>query len=124
MGETWTCEGCNLAVSWMEGVEAPAMPASWVVVGDNLYCLHCRRDRAGEAAVVELAEDAPPADRERARTQARIEFEIGRDPGRPDNRIAKACRTSTLAVRKARSRMGLPDRPPRLSDRTPARPRG
>ena len=41
------------------------------------------------------------------RSQARIEFEIRRDPGRQDNQIAKACGTSTVSVRKARARLGL-----------------
>ena len=72
---------------------------------------------AGEAGIAHLAEDAPAEARQKGRSHARIEFEIGRDPSRPDNRIARSCRTSVIAVRKARKRMGLDQRPPMPSDR-------
>jgi DNA polymerase-3 subunit alpha len=54
-----------------------------------------------------MREDAPSQERQKIRSRARIEFEIERDPGRADNEIAKACRTSTFSVRKARARLGL-----------------
>ncbi|MDP9189432.1 MAG: hypothetical protein M3O25_09315 [Actinomycetota bacterium] len=113
---SWTCRRCEVTVSWMEGTERPALPPSWVAEGEEIYCLGCRRDLAGEAALLELAEDAPADQRQQRRSHARIEFEIGRDPSRPDNRIAKSCRTSVIAVRKARQRLGLAARPPRPTD--------
>ena len=67
----------------------------------------CRREMAGDAGVALLDEGASPDVRHRAHSQARIDFEIRRDPERPDNQIAKACRTSTLAIRKARVRLGI-----------------
>jgi hypothetical protein len=79
------------------------LPTGWIVESSETYCLNCRRERAAEA--VSFGEDVPAADRPRLRTQARIEFEIRRDPAVPDSRIAKACRTSTMAVRKARAKM-------------------
>jgi hypothetical protein len=67
---------------------------------------------AGEAGLEGIDEDTPNEKRLQLRSQARIEFEISRDPGRPDNQIAKACRTSTVAVRKARARLGIEAREP------------
>jgi hypothetical protein len=73
----------------------------------ELYFRSCRRERAGEAALAGIDDDTPNQARLKIRAQARIEFEIKRDPDRQDNRIAKACGTSTVAVRKARVRLGL-----------------
>ena len=83
------------------------MPASWARVDGGLHCLDCRREHAGEVGVVEIPDDTPPGERHKLRSHARIEFEIGRDPERPDNQIAKACHTSVIAVRKARGRLGV-----------------
>jgi hypothetical protein len=105
---SWTCERCEVTTSWMAGSEPPpGLPENWVSEGGVLYCLGCRRELAGEAGVESLGEDAPLQDRQKGRTHARIEFEIGRDPERPDNRIARTCRTSVIAVRKARERLGI-----------------
>ena len=62
---------------------------------------------AGEAGLEGVDEDTPGDKRLRIRSQARIVFEINRDPERSDNQIAKACSTSSVAVRKARARLGL-----------------
>jgi hypothetical protein len=109
----WTCARCQMTLSWTADAENPELPSTWTHEDDGFYCLACRRDRAGDASVDDLPGDAPLAIRQRTRFQGRIDFEIQRDPDRPDNRIAKACRTSTLAVRKARTRLGLP-RPPQV----------
>jgi hypothetical protein len=102
-----------MTLSWTADAANPELPSTWTHEDDGFYCLACRRDRAGDASVDDLPGDAPLAIRQRTRFQGRIDFEIQRDPDRPDNRIAKACRTSTLAVRKARTRLGLP-RPPQV----------
>jgi hypothetical protein len=90
-----------------ESGAARAEETSWTREGGLLYCLSCRREMAGEAGLEGIDEDTPNEKRLQLRSQARIEFEISRDPGRPDNQIAKACRTSTVAVRKARARLGI-----------------
>ena len=54
---------------------------------------------------------APAAERQKLRSHARIDFEVKRDPERPDNLIAKSCHTSIIAVRKARARLGIPPGP-------------
>lgn len=113
---TWTCARCAVTVSFMKGTAAPAMPATWNSEEGVLHCLDCRRSLAGDAGVLGLAADAPVEQRQRQRSHSRIEFEIGRDPTRPDNKIAKACHTSVIAVRNARTRMGLDARPPRVGD--------
>jgi uncharacterized Zn finger protein (UPF0148 family) len=83
------------------------MPSTWVREDGELYCLSCRRDMAGEAGLAGVDEDAPSQRRQQIRSQARVEFEVKRDPERADNMIAKACGTSTVAVRRARDRLGL-----------------
>ena len=104
---TWTCARCEMTVSFAPEVERPRLPTTWAREDGLLYCLSCRRDMAGEAGLEGIDEDTPNDKRLQIRSQAQIAFEIGRDPERPDNQIAKACRTSTVAVRKARARLGL-----------------
>jgi hypothetical protein len=104
---TWTCARCEVTVSFTPDVEDTSMPATWVKEDGELYCLSCRREMAGEAGLEGVDEGTPSQERQRIRSKARIEFEIERDPGRADNEIAKACRTSTFSVRKARARLGL-----------------
>ena len=108
----WTCRRCQMTVSFAPEVERPRLPATWVQEDGELYCLACRRDMAGEAGLDGVADDVPNQRRLQIRSQARIEFEIKRDPDRQDNRIAKACGTSTFSVRKARARLGLEPRNP------------
>lgn len=104
----WTCERCGVTVSFMADAPNPGMPATWVDREGVLHCLGCRRDLAGEAGTADMPEDAPAADRQKRHSHARIEFEVSRDPARPDNQIAKSCHTSVVAVRRARDRLGLP----------------
>jgi hypothetical protein len=104
----WTCARCHVTVSWRADVETPKLPASWSDEGGELHCLTCRRDLAGEAGLADKPEDAPAADRQRLHSYARVEFEIKRDPDRPDNQIAQVCHTSVISVRKARERIGVP----------------
>jgi hypothetical protein len=94
-----------MTVSFAPDVERPRLPTTWARDNGELYCLACRRDMAGEAGLEGVDEDAPSQQRQQIRSQARIEFEINRDPERQDNQIAKACGTSTVAVRKARARL-------------------
>lgn len=103
----WTCARCEMTIRWAPEADNPGLPSTWIDDNGVFYCLSCRRDRAGDAGVESLPEDAPPDVRHRTRSQARIDFEIQRDPNRQDNRIASACHTSTVAVRKARARLGL-----------------
>ena len=109
---SWTCARCEMTVSFAPDADDPGLPASWTKQDGQLYCLACRRDLAGDAGLEGVDEDTPQEKRLQLRAQARIEFEIGRDPERPDNQIAKACRTSPISVRKARARMGIAT-PPR-----------
>jgi len=112
----WTCGGCEVTASWMAGTERPDLPLNWIAKGDQVYCLACRRDLAAEQGIAGLDESASAEDRRKLRSHARIEFEIGREPGRPDSHIAGACHTSIVSVRKARARLGMSVRPPRPSD--------
>jgi hypothetical protein len=112
----WTCGRCEVTASWMAGTERPELPANWSLIDGEPLCLGCRRERAAETALEALDDGAPALERQQSQSHARIEFEIQRDPDRPDNRIAKSCRTSVIAVRKARERLGLNARPPKPSD--------
>jgi hypothetical protein len=94
-------------VSFSPDVVDTGLPKTWVEENGELYCLGCRRDMAGDASLEDVDEDVPSQKRLQIRSHARIEFEIKRDPSREDNRIAKACGTSTFAVRKARARLGM-----------------
>jgi hypothetical protein len=94
-----------MTVSFAPDVEKPRLPTTWAKENGELYCLACRRDLAGEASLEGVDEELNDQKRLQIRSQARIEFEIKRDPDRADNEIAKACGTSTVAVRKARTRL-------------------
>ena len=107
----WTCARCDVTVSWMAEVERPALPGTWIKDGDDLYCLGCRREMAGEAALVGL-DDEPAASREKAESRARIDFEMKRRPDTQDSRIAKTCHTNIKSVQQARVRLGLQSRRP------------
>jgi hypothetical protein len=96
-----------MTVSFAPEVKRPRLPSTWTSEDGELYCLACRRDMAGEASLVGVDADLPDSQRLQIRSQARIEFEIKRDPDRQDNLIAKACGTSTVAVRKARARLDV-----------------
>lgn len=104
----WTCARCEVTVGFPAGPDTPRLPVGWERKGRKLYCLACRREMAEEDSVAGLADGATAAESQQLRSAARIEFEIKRDPSRPDNRIAQACRTSIPAVKKARERLGLP----------------
>jgi hypothetical protein len=95
----------------MPEVKRPRLPDDWVEQDGLLYCLACRRELAGEAGLAAASEDLPTDRRLQLKLHARVEFEVLRDPARPNTRIAKACRTSIPAVRKARERLGLPPGP-------------
>jgi hypothetical protein len=108
----WTCSRCEVTVSWMAETERPALPSTWAEDSGQLYCLACRRERAGEAAVLRLKEGASAETRRQASSRARAEFEVKRRPESEDTRIANACSCSVAAVRKARVRLGLQSRRP------------
>lgn len=108
----WTCDRCQVTVSWMADVERPELPGTWIREGDELYCLACRRERAGEAALVGLEEDTTAKRRGQIESRARIEFEMKRRPENADSRIAQACHTSIKAVKQARVRLGMQSRRP------------
>jgi hypothetical protein len=105
--DSWTCARCEVTVSFSPDVKRPRLPTTWVKENGELYCLGCRRELAAEAVLEEAGDDISSQRRTQIRSQARVEFEIKRDPERQDNLIAKACGTSTFSVRKARTRLGM-----------------
>ena len=110
---SWTCARCTVTARWAGEGAHDKPPAAWAQEGDDVYCLSCRRERAGEAGLLAAPADTPAAERVRIRSWALIEFEIGRDPERPNGQIARAVRSSVPAVAKARRRLDeAAQRPP------------
>jgi len=101
----WTCDRCGVSVSRLGG-EAVVLPATWTTGPDGRFCLTCRRERAGEAALEAVPEDCGSDARVKARRAGLLEFEVRRAPDRADNAIAKACHTSASAVARARDAVG------------------
>ena len=99
------CGRCGVISRWMPGHERRGGPAGWEKTGGSCYCLSCRRARATEKADAAAPEGSTLEERAKIRTTALIEFEIDRDPDRPNGEIAKVVRCSVPAVLKARKRM-------------------
>jgi hypothetical protein len=107
----WTCARCEVTVSWMAEVERPRLPGTWIEENGELYCLGCRREMAGEAALEGLDGESMER-RKQAESRARIDFEMKRRPELQDNRIAKVCHTNVKAVQQSRVRLGMQSRRP------------
>ncbi len=99
------CGRCGVISRWMPGHERRGVPAGWEKAAGNIYCLSCRRARATEKADAAAPEGSTLEERAKIRTTALIEFEIDRDPDRPNGEIAKVVRCSVPAVLKARKRL-------------------
>lgn len=110
MAKKWTCEGCGVSASRIDGKPEP-MPDTWANSAEGLFCLVCRRQRAADAALDSAPSDSPVAARAKLRRAALIEFEVSRTPDHPDGIIARACRTSVSAVSRARRNLDLPAPP-------------
>jgi hypothetical protein len=101
----WTCDRCSVSVSRIDGTRT-ALPESWTTATDGNFCLTCRRERAGEAALGAAPADCSNEVRAKVRRAGLLEFEVRRAPDRADNAIAKACHTSASAVATAREAVG------------------
>lgn len=99
------CERCGVISRWMPGHERRGPPAGWMKRGEHTYCLSCRRALATEEADAASPKGSTLEERAKIRTAALIEFEIDRDPDRPNGEIAKVVRCSVPAVLKARKRL-------------------
>jgi hypothetical protein len=112
---TWTCARCGMAASRIDGSRTP-LPETWASSAEGEFCLACRRERAGEAALDAAPSDSDTHTRAKLRRAGLIEFEVQRAPDRADNVIAKACHSSPSVVAAARRRLGAVG-----SDNRPAR---
>ena len=99
------CARCGVVSRQMPGHERRGTPPGWMKKGGNTYCLSCRRALATEDADAAAPDTATLEERAKIRTTALIEFEIDRDPDRPNGEIAKVVRCSVPAVLKARKRL-------------------
>jgi hypothetical protein len=103
----WTCDDCGVIVSRVGG-EKVELPGSWARSKEGTFCLHCRRERAAQAALEKAPKNSDLQDRAKLRRAALVEFEVRRRPGHGNGEIAKACRSSIAAVVAARKRLKLP----------------
>ena len=103
-GGSATCKGCGVTVRWMDGVKHRGLPPTWSKTKAGTFCLLCRREQAGEKALLKAGE-LNREDRAKLRSEAIIEFEVRRDPTRADGEIAKAVRSSVAAVGRARKKI-------------------
>ena len=99
------CARCGVISRQMPGHERKGPPAGWVKKGGKTYCLSCRRALATEEADAAAPSTATLEERAKIRTTALIDFEIDRDPDRPNGEIAMVVRCSVPAVLKARKRL-------------------
>lgn len=113
----WTCEGCGVSTGRIDGAPTP-LPDTWVSTAAGAFCLSCRRQRAGEAALEAAPEGSDRDTRAKARRAGLVEFEVRRTPDRTDGSIAKACRSSAAAVAAARRRLHMAQGPAPRSDRS------
>jgi hypothetical protein len=89
----------------MPGHERKAPPAGWDAKNGKSHCLRCRRAEAAEDAIQRAPADTNREDRAKIRAAAILDFEILRDPDRPNGEIAKVVRCSVPAVVKSRRRI-------------------
>jgi hypothetical protein len=101
----WTCSRCQVTSRWLAGSEPHEHPPHWAEEDGDLYCLGCRRALAAEAGFANAPADVTREQRVKLRTEALVEFEIERDPERPNGEIAKIARCSVPAVLKVRRRL-------------------
>jgi len=104
LARRWTCERCEMSIGRIDGGRV-TMPESWASTEGGLLCLACRRERAAEVALDAVPEESTRDTRVKVRRAGLIEFEVRREPDRPDNAIAKACHSSPSAVAAARRRL-------------------
>jgi hypothetical protein len=119
----WTCEGCGVSASRIDGTPTP-FPEAWASSVEGDFCLACRRQRAAEAALEAAPEGSDRDARAKLRRAGLIEFEVRRAPDRTDGSIAKACRSSAAAVAAARRRMHLRQGPRPSANHNRASARG
>lgn len=118
---SWTCDGCAVSISRIDGKRAP-LPTGWESLAEGRFCLLCSRARAAEAALESAPQDSTRDERAKLRRAALIEFEVRRVPELPDSAIARACRSSAMAVAATRRRIGARE-PNALSSRRRSAPR-
>ena len=101
----WSATAARSRSAGCPATSARGPPAGWTRRGDKAHCLQCRRAIAAEAANETAPAGATREERAKLRAEALIEFEIRRDPDRPNGEIAKVVRCSVPAVLKARRRL-------------------
>ena len=102
---SWTCARCEVTIRYMPGHERRRPPSGWGRERGGTHCLACRRDVAAEKALARSTESLNREERAKLAASARIDFEVLRDPERPNGEIAKVLSCSVPAVMRARERL-------------------
>jgi hypothetical protein len=105
----WRCERCGCLTRFEDG-RGPANgdpPPGWADLGDGrMGCVRCQRDLVIAAAVEEGESKGLGRGQRRALRQRRlVEFEIRRDPGRPDAAIARVAGCAKKVVSRVREEL-------------------
>jgi hypothetical protein len=109
--QKWRCQRCDVTISYMPGHERKGPPAGWEAKNGASHCLRCRRAEAADAAIAKAPAETTREERAKIRATAVLEFEILRDPDRPNGEIAKVVRCSVPAVLKSRRRLEAAGKP-------------
>jgi len=102
---SWTCARCAVTIRWADGRERRGYPSGWAKLSGEPHCLRCRREHAAQSAIDNAPPEVSREDRAKLRAAAVLEFELVRDPDRPNGEIAKVVRCSVPAVLKSRRRL-------------------
>jgi len=102
---SWTCARCAVTISWVPGRERRGFPSGWAKLSGEPHCLRCRREHAAQSAIDNAPPEVSREERAKLRAAAVLEFELVRDPDRPNGEIAKVVRCSVPAVLKSRRRL-------------------
>ena len=111
----WTCDNWCVSTSRIDGPAGRAAVKELGQPGEADFCLGCRREQAGDAALESFPTTAPSMLEGACAVPAVIEFEVlaARQPHANDP-IAKECRSSASAVAQARLRLARNPTPPAL----------
>ena len=106
---------------WVHGlVDDAAAPPNWLTDDEgNHFCLACRRERAVEIALAEAGDLGTEA-RAKLRSAAVVEFEIERDPERPEGEIARVILPFRAAPQVHGTWVGADELPPATREGTAA----
>jgi len=102
---SWTCTTCQVTTRYTDPSRVDP-PAGWTEDHGSWRCLACGRAHAVSLALAAAGVDPDAGKPATAiRHRALAEFELRRDPDRPDSMIAKPISVPATAIREARAEL-------------------